>query len=198
MALGEIEMSKKIIYGSIVLLIIIAGTLGIWYYASHHNVTKLQTPPSQNQTGSTSQPQTQQPAKTYPVSVYFSKHPDSDNDPSKTFPVKRVSPDLGVASFAIAQLLKGPTSTELAQGYFATAHLRAGTANSDFRLNIANVTATLQFLKPFDHLGVVADGQADSEIKSTLKQFSTVKKVIILNYRGNCEFDLSGMNLCKE
>lgn len=193
-------MSRKSIYGIVALLIIIAGTLGFWYYASHHKTIQPQSPPStpQNLTNSTNQPQTQQPAKTYPVYIYFSKHPDSDNDPSKTFPVQRVSPDLRVGSFAITQLLKGPTSNESAQGYFITARLRAGAATSDFILTISSGAATLQFLKPFDHLGVVADGQADSEIKATLKQFSTVKKVIILNYQGNCEFDLSGMNLCKQ
>ncbi|OYW44641.1 hypothetical protein B7Z28_00050, partial [Candidatus Saccharibacteria bacterium 32-45-3] len=72
------------------------------------------------------------------------------------------------------------------------------TCAGDFSLKIKEGVATLQFCKPFDHLGVVADGQADSTLKATLKQFDGVQKVIILNSGGDCEFDLSGMNLCKE
>lgn len=140
--------------------------------------------------------QTPQP---YSVLVYFSKHPESDNDPGMTFAVRRTSSTLGVGSFAITELLKGPTATEADRGYFTTARLRNATSTcggADFTLAIKDGTATLQFCKPFDHLGVVADGQADSEIKATLKQFPTVQKVVVLNYQGNCEFDLSGLNLC--
>mgnify|MGYP003296243776 CR=1 FL=1 len=139
--------------------------------------------------------------KTYPVSVYFSKHPQSDDDPGATFPVARVSVDAGVGRFAISELLKQPTTAESSQGYFTTARLHSGTSTcggENFSLTISSGIATLQFCKPFDHLGVVADGQADSELKATLKQFSTVKKVVILNSKGDCEFDLSGQNLCKQ
>jgi hypothetical protein len=139
-------------------------------------------------------------ARTYQVSVYFSKHPDSDDDPSKTFAVARTSPDLGVARFALSELIKGPTAEEKLQGYFTTIGFREGesTCGSDFTLRIENGTARLQFCKQFDHRGIVADGQADSEIKATLRQFDSVQKVIILNQRGDCEFDLSGENKCLE
>lgn len=155
-----------------------------------------QTTEQNNQPSSSPAPQ----QKTYDISVYFSKRPDSDNDPSKVFPVKRVSPDLGVGNFAIAELLKGPNETESANGYFSTANLRSGSTSNcsgkDFTLTINSGTATLKFCRQFDHRGVVADGQAESEIKATLKQFGSIQKIIILNYQGNCEFNLSGQNLC--
>lgn len=193
-------MNKKLIILALSILIVGGIVLGIWAISSSSN-NKPQPAPAttQNQSvKSNEQAKTPSTDKNYPVMVYFSKHPDSDNDPAKTFPVNRISSDLGVANFAINQLLVGPTAAEKGQGYFSTVRLRAGTATADFKLTINNGTATLEFLKPFDHLGVVADGQADSEIKATLKQFTTVSKVIILNYQGNCEFDLSGQNLCKQ
>jgi hypothetical protein len=154
---------------------------------------------SQTTPAGTSTDQPDQP-KTYKVSVFFSKHPESDDDPSKVFPVTRTSPDLGVGRFAISELLKGPTAAESAQGYFSTATFRTGSESTcggdDFTLKIEGGTATLKFCRQFDHRGVVADGQADSILKATLRQFSTVKKVVILNPQNNCEFDLSGQNLC--
>ncbi len=138
---------------------------------------------------------------TYPIKVYFSKHPESDDDPARTFALARTSPDLGVAKFAVTELLKGPTPEEATQGYFSYAKLRGDQSNcqgADFMLNISNKTATLQFCKTFDHIGSVSDGQAESVIKDTLNQFDTVDKVVILNKNGDCEFNLSGLNLCKQ
>lgn len=180
-------------------LLILAVAIGAtWLYASRHNAAKptLSATPTVAASASVSPSST---ARAYTVSVYWSKHPDSDNDPSKTFAVSRTSADLGVGSAAITQLLKGPTAAESAQGYFTTVRLRAGTSTcggNDFSLSMSGSIATLRFCRPFDHLGVVADGQASSEITATLKQFSSVQKVIILNSQGNCEFDLSGENRC--
>lgn len=180
--------------------IIVAGTA---YYSSPRTKTETTTRQTQATTSKNKENHgtSSNQKKTYPVSVYFSKHPESDNDPSKVFAVSRTSPDLGVGKYAITELLKGPSADETTQGYFATARIRAGASycdNQDFTLNIVNNIATLKFCRTFDHLGVVADGQADSEIKATLKQFGSVGKVIILNRDNNCEFDLSGMNLCKQ
>jgi|SRR5665647_766576 len=192
---------RKLFYILIVLVVIAtAGYFGHKYYSDHKQNQTLTTQ-SQGSNSSTKKAPEQTLPKTYPVGVYFSKRPDSDNDPSKVFAVSRTSPNLVVGKFAITELLKGPTGSESAQGYFTTAQLRSGESNcngNDFILTIENSTATLKFCRVFNHLGVVADGQADSELKATLKQFSTVKKVIILNKDGNCEFDLSGMNLCKQ
>jgi hypothetical protein len=182
--------------------------IGGWFYFTSN---KPATTPTNNQPSSTSQ--TNNPSSesqdqnqkttpaTYPVSVYFSKHPDSDDDPGKTFAVKRTSPDIGVAKYAIAEILKGPNANEISEGYFTTVALRDATSvcsGQDFTVVIKDGTATLKFCRPFDHRGVVADGQADSELKATLKQFSSVNKVVILNWQDNCEFDLSGQNLCKQ
>lgn len=201
-------MKRAGIMIAVVLVVALVGG-GVWYYITHgnKNTPENRSETSQSQSNSSSgspadnssQPSDsngQSTKQTYQVSVYFSKHPDSDNDPSVVFPVTRTSSDLGVATFAVAELLKGPSADESQKGYFSTAKLRGGTGTNDFKVTIANGTATLQFLKPFDHLGVVADGQAESELNTTLKQFPNVQKVVILNSSGDCEFDLSGQNRC--
>lgn len=193
--------SRKIIYSLLTLAVIGVGMYVGYSYLSRPNQQAAPTTSVQNPAASTPTTDTTPTAKIYSVAVYFSRHPQSDDDPSLTFAVARTSPDTGVGTFAISELLKGPSASESTQGYFTTARLRSGTSTcdgKDFTLSISNGVATLQFCKPFDHLGVVADGQADSEIKASLKQFSTVQKVVILNSAGDCEFNLSGLNLCKQ
>lgn len=188
---------RKALYLVLAILgIVLIGGLGYWLVASTQTEKVPATSPSPNTTGQT---EITQPEKTYPVRIYFSKHPESDDDPGKTFPVSRTSPDIGVARFAVAELLKGPTSDESTQGYFSTIQLQAAASTcggADFTITIEGGTAKLQFCKPFDHRGSVADGQAASAIKATLSQFESVNRVVILNSRGDCEFDLSGENLC--
>lgn len=204
--------SKRFVYGIVFFFILVGIGFGAYRFSSQDSSTPpIATPPTASPAPAPSEPSSpaatddtgraQQPSTTYPVSVFFSRHPESDDNPARTFAVSRTAPDLGVARFAITELLKGPTAQETNQGYFTTARLRPGTSScapQDFTISIKNGTATLQFCRQFDHLGVVADGQADSTLQATLRQFSTVSKVIILNPSGDCEFDLSGMNLCKQ
>ncbi len=134
------------------------------------------------------------------LKIYFSHHTESDDDPSKIFGVVRTANTVGVGTYAIQQLIAGPTTEELALNYFSNVKL-SGASNcgdKDFALNITNKVATLRFCKQFVLTGVVADGQAQSQIMTTLSQFSTIKKIVILNQSGNCLFDASGLNKCKE
>lgn len=200
---------KKWLVALAVAIVLAGGGIAGWYFGMRDTSTtgtttgtsqRTKTAPVSPPPAGGSQSNTQTP-QTYLVKVYFSKHPSSDNDPSLTFPVNRTTDTLGVARFAVNQLLQGPTASERAAGYFTTARLSDGINNcngQDFTIAIANHVATLRFCRPFDHLGAVADGQAKSELEATLKQFSSVHKVILLNYKGDCEFDLSGLNLCKQ
>jgi hypothetical protein len=200
---------RSILIAGIIALLVIAGglTAYLMFPKSTHTPSSSNQQTSQETTSPMSSGQSDKstpsmtPPVTYSLNVYFSKHTESDNDPSKTFPVSRTAPDLGVAAFAISELLKGPTSTEQGRGYFSTTRLRSGQSNcdgQDFTLSISQNVVTLRFCRVFDHLGVISDGQSESEIKATLMQFSTITKVVILNSSGDCEFNLSGMNACKQ
>jgi hypothetical protein len=57
-------------------------------------------------------------------------------------------------------------------------------------------TATLSFCRTTSSPGVGTDGRIQSEINATLKQFSNIKKVVILTVDGNCFGDESGQNQC--
>lgn len=204
---------KRVLYILVGLLLVCASVAAVWHFTSNKRsqpITDNQTEQtegntSQEQNGSQEQQKSsennQSQPETYQVKVYFSKHPDSDDDPSKTFPVTRTSPDIGVAKFAISELLKGPSLQEQSQNYFTNVKLRSEASNcndADFTIKIIDSVANLQFCKTFDHIGSVSDGQAESNIRDTLLQFNSVQKVVILNKKGECEFDLSGLNLCKQ
>lgn len=195
-------INRKRSYAYIILGLLFAGVATYAYFASRPDPE----PQPVDQVDVAQQPlntegDSSSTAVTYPVSIYFSKHPQSDDDPAATFPIARISPDSGVGKFTIAELLKGPTANEDANGYFSTVNLRGDTSTcsgKDFELSIKDSVATLRFCKPFDHLGSVSDGQAESAITASLLQFSSIQKVVILNSGGDCEFNLSGLNLCKE
>lgn len=145
----------------------------------------------------------------YPVKVFFSKHPDSDNNFAAVFPLVRVSPDLGVATYAVRQLIAGPSGDEKQVGYFTelTAAIDKTDASScggaDFKITL-NMrgstpqpgTATLQFCRTLQLPGEGADARIGSELQATLAQFPTIKKAVILTKQGDCFGDLSGQNVC--
>lgn len=143
----------------------------------------------------------------YAVKVYFSKSPASDEDPTKVFAVARVSPTLGVASYSISQLLAGPTAAEKSASYYTPwAGALTGSSNcggADFTITLdhrgttpAPGVATLQFCRETQISGELAGARMEATAKATLLQFSNIKSVVILNYKGDCFDDLSGQNLC--
>lgn len=193
-------MSKRssTIIAIIVAGILLAGVIAFFYLKPQTPETSTPQPTQTNQQEQDTQPS--QPT-TYPVKVYFSKHPESDDDPTKTFAVNRVSPTSGVGRYALEQLIAGPTAKERDAGYFSDVKLLDDTSNcdgADFTLIIKNGVATLEFCRTFDAVGTLSDGRANETIKATLLQFPTVKKVIILDKDGHCQFDLSGEDRCKQ
>jgi hypothetical protein len=142
-----------------------------------------------------------------PVLVYFSKHPDSDNNPLTVVAVHRVSPGTGVATYAIQQLIAGPTPSEASAGFYTelTSAL-SGPSNcggADFQITLDKRgttpepgTATLRFCRTTSLPGDLSGGRIQAQIDHTLQQFSTIKRDVVLNSGGHCFNDLSGMDLC--
>jgi Sporulation and spore germination len=159
--------------------------------------------PSTGSTPSSAEP----PARGYPVTVYFSKHPQSDQNATAVFAVRRISPTLAVAAFAIRQLVVGPTRTETKAGYYsALAGLLHGPSDcggpaARILLNrrgtaVEPGTATVRFCRRSMSGGIFDDVRVRSEISRTLTQFPSIKRVVILNKFGQCFGDLSGRNTC--
>lgn len=173
--------------------------------AIHPAPTHAQSQP----TAAPTSPATTATATSYPVLVYFSKAPDSYNDPTAVFPVHRTSPTLGVATYTIQQLIAGPTASEAADGYFTELstvlqHTGASSCGGpDFKimLNMRGATpeagsATLQFCRQTASPGIGADARIKTEIEKTLTQFANISKVVILLQNGHCFGDESGADLC--
>jgi hypothetical protein len=149
-----------------------------------------------------------------PVLVYFSKSPESLNDPTAAFPVERMVPSAAVATYAIQLLIAGPTQEERGSGYFSELNsLFTGpstcsngsnpTGGPDFTLSLnkegsttAQGTATLQFCRPTSSPGIGADARITAEITKALTQFSTITTVVILLRNGHCFGDESGLDRC--
>ncbi len=140
----------------------------------------------------------------YRIKVYFSKL----GDDFKVFPVYRFSPTLAVATFAIQSLIAGPTLSETDAGYYTELNSAFSGPSSckgfrDFKLSLNKKgqqaeqgTATVQFCRPTLTAGVGVDGRILAQIQATLKQFSNIKKVVVLRQDGHCFGDESGMDIC--
>lgn len=149
----------------------------------------------------------------YPIKVFFSRNPDSLNNFTAVYPVNRTSPTIAVATFSIQFLIAGPTLSERNDGYFSELNsLLSGSSTCsaplpvggpDFTLALDKKgttpekgTATLQFCRVIISPGIGADARVQAEINATLKQFSNIKKVVILTKDGHCFGDESGKDLC--
>ncbi|MBD1927224.1 GerMN domain-containing protein [Trichocoleus sp. FACHB-90] len=139
----------------------------------------------------------QAPAAVKKVKVFFPKNPQSGQDFTYVEPVLRTTSSASVAQFAIEQLIAGPTSQEKARGLVAPIQLRGNSnCGSNFSLSINNGVAKMRFCKQVVVAGVGDTARQQSSITTTLKQFSSVRTVILLDKNGNCLNDQSGNNLC--
>jgi hypothetical protein len=148
------------------------------------------------------------------IQVYFSRFQASLNNYSAVFPVNRSSPTIiTAATFAIQLLIAGPTLAERGEGYFSEFNgILTGpsscsapypTGGPDFILSLnmegsipAPGTDTLHLCRATNSPGIGADARILAEINATLKQFSTIKSVVVLTQAGHCFGDESGLDQC--
>jgi hypothetical protein len=132
------------------------------------------------------------------VKVFFPKNPQQQSDLSYVEPVWRQAQTASVARFAVSQVVAGPTRQERQQGFIAPLTLQGNSncGGRDFTLSIASATARLQFCRQVVSAGVGDDARIMSSLNATLKQFPTVRSVVVLDQNGNCVGDMSGENLC--
>ncbi|MBP0016399.1 MAG: GerMN domain-containing protein [Cyanobacteria bacterium SBLK] len=123
----------------------------------------------------------------YRIKVYFPKE-------GKIESVVRETNSQGVAKFAIAQLVQGPAEKEKQNGLKPAIALQ-GSSNcgADFAIAIEEKIAKLRFCRD-----VISEKnpEVNQAIEATLKQFSTVEKVAIIDRNGKCLS--TGDNSCLE
>lgn len=131
------------------------------------------------------------------VKVFLPRNPKSNNNLNYVEPVIRTTRNTNVARFAVEQLIAGPTRAERQKGWVPAIQLK-GSSNcgSDFKLSMSKGVAKLQFCRIMPSAGIGDDARATSSLTATLKQFTNVKSVIILDKDGNCFGDMSGDNRC--
>jgi hypothetical protein len=129
----------------------------------------------------------QKQGDTQTVTVFFGNtnlNPGLE-DCTKVFPVERVIPKTeGVARAAITELLKGTTNEEEAQGYFSS--INGGSQIKS--LTIEKETAHIDFDSQMQYEvgGSCRVSGIRNQIIQTLKQFPTIKNVVI-SVEGNSE-----------
>ena len=131
------------------------------------------------------------------VKVFFPKNPQSNNNLNYVEPVIRTTRSQNLPRFAVEQLIAGPTRAERQKGWVPAIQLK-GSSNcgSDFKLSMSKGVTRLQFCRIIPSGGIGDDARATSSLTATLKQFTNVKSVIILDKDGNCFGDMSGDNRC--
>ncbi|MBX5449822.1 hypothetical protein [Thermogemmatispora sp.] len=150
----------------------------------------------------------------YLIKVFFSRYPVSvETNPAAVYPVQRISPTLAVATFALQMLIAGPTPSERSVGLFSelntllsgpsdcTAPLPVGGPDFILMLNQRGYrselgTATVRFCRQLSSPGTGADARVQAEITATLRQFSSIRRVVILTRDGHCFGDESGLDRC--
>lgn len=126
-------------------------------------------------------PSAKTPAETMTVKVYFNNpdiDPNWDTECNNVFAVERkILLTRSVALAAMTELLKGPTDAEKANGYIT--NINAGVKVQ--KLTIENGVAKIDFDERLEYQvgGSCKTSAIIAQIKQTLKQFSTVKDVVI-------------------
>jgi len=126
-------------------------------------------------------PITETPNETMVVRVYFNNpdiDPNWDTECNNVFAVERNIPlTRSVALATMTELLKGPTDTEKNNGYVTNIN----TGVKVQKLTIENGVAKIDFDERLEYQvgGSCKTSAIIAQIKQTLKQFSTVKDVVI-------------------
>lgn len=136
-------------------------------------------------------------AQTQRVRVFLPRYPGQNNNMGYVEPVWRQTQNSAVATFALEQLIAGPTVQERRQGFTQAIQLRgASNCGKDFTFSITSNVAKVRLCRQVISAGVGDDARASSAINATLRQFPTIRSVVILDQRGNCLGDMSGDNRC--
>lgn len=173
----------------------------------------VQTQPTRGTSGAGSTATATPTLVQHHVKVYFSKPAPAGSDKfSLLAPVDRTTSDPMVGTFAVQQLVLGPTPAEQQQGYYSQVQrsitgpsncVVAGAKTTDFKLTLNKKgtvteqgTATIQFCRQLLSAGIGTDATIKDEVTQTLKQFSTIQKVVILTKDRHCFGDESGLDMC--
>lgn len=139
------------------------------------------------------------------VSIYlFSKTKfDQEGNTNYTQAVTRETSRKDLAAFSIEEIIKGPTTSEqtssnlkptFGQNNFAQFVTASNCNGKDFTISIVEGDATLKFCRGTTLSGDSSGYVISQQVNATLKQFSTIKRVRILNVDKKCFDSLAGLS----
>lgn len=132
------------------------------------------------------------------VTVYFSKSPDSETNPTMVYGVPRSLDGQTIAQSLVKELISGPTQEEKDNGFYGGIELTGASScgGQDFKLSVNDGTATLQFCRDHVSGGLAEDTREQAQITTSLKQLPGISQVIILNQKNNCLFGANSAGIC--
>ena len=212
--------SGKLKFIALILLVILLSLGGYAYYRnfyqSNNSVTKTLNPLSNTNVTPTTKIAIEPTSKTLDESqVKTTSSPNENNTVIQVFffdidkfnmpdntdyvtGVSRSTNRIDIATFALEQILNGPTPNEMTNNLsptFGTNSFVRFTGESncsgkDFQISIEDGQATVRFCRTSASNGDSAGFIVEQQINNTLKQFPTVKTVKVLNPDGFCFNDM--------
>lgn len=121
------------------------------------------------------------------IKIFFGKNPVSFDSSNIVCSVIRETNSTDLISFALDELIKGPTSEEASEGLYSEINL-VGESNcegKDYKYTIDNGNLTVQFCKRLD---LADEMQGDCVVKTVTQSIMAIDKVdrlTILDFEGN-------------
>ncbi len=158
-------------------------------------VAPTTTAPTTAPSTTTAAPTTEAAGKQTGLQVFFSNIARAENE---VFGVSRTTSRPDVATYIVEQYILGPTDQEKAQGFTTEVSFStpSNCGGKDFTLTITNSIGNLKFCRSVPTAGVLQDARLTKALAANLKQFPSVSNITILDDKGNCFKDLSGLNNC--
>jgi hypothetical protein len=132
------------------------------------------------------------------VKVFFIKKSEIAPNPISLSFVERLTNRKDVVTFVIDELIKGPNTTEQSQKIYTPIVLSGSSncGNGDFSTIVSGDKITIKFCKALTTSNA-ENVNIKEVLETTLKQFSGIQKVVILNSNNTCFGDTTGQDLCK-
>lgn len=124
------------------------------------------------------------------ITIYFSKDPESYDDPTYAFPVERDTDNEDLISFVINELIAGPTTEEMSENLFSELVL-TGMSNCDgnnYTYELTSGEITVQFCKMIETEGVSEDARIQTLLTDSLEELDLVDSVVLLDLNGDTLF----------
>lgn len=121
----------------------------------------------------------------YPVGVYFSKTPESDDDFTYVIRVERTTTDSNIVEHAVNELLNGPSSSEIQLGLFTPFKLSGSSTcdDKDFEVEVdAQKTAKIYLCRDLILGGIGDSARLQTALNRTLIGLNEIKAVELYRF----------------